>query len=89
MNALQPQGPFCQSCAMPMTKPEDFGTNSDGSQDQEYCRFCFQNGNFTEPNITMEQMIEKSTRLMKQMNISETQIEQIETFIPLLKRWQK
>lgn len=74
---------------MPMTKPEDFGTNSDGSQDQEYCRFCFQNGNFTEPNITMEQMIEKSTRLMKQMNISETQIEQIETFIPLLKRWQK
>jgi hypothetical protein len=47
-----PQGPFCQSCGMPMVKPEDFGSNADGS-------FCFQKGKFTEPNLTMEQMIDK------------------------------
>ncbi len=89
MNTIQPQGPFCQSCAMPMQKPEDFGTNANGSQNQDYCRYCYQNGQFTTPNITMEQMIEKCASIMKQMNIPEAQIEQTKTFIPMLKRWKK
>jgi hypothetical protein len=89
MNTTQPQGPFCQSCAMPMQKPEDFGTNANGSQNQDYCRYCYQKGKFTTPNITMEQMIEKCASIMKQMNIPEAQIEQTKTFIPMLKRWKK
>lgn len=40
--------PICQSCGMPLSKPEDFGTNADGSESKEYCGFCFQNGRFTE-----------------------------------------
>jgi len=89
MNATQPQGPFCQSCAMPMAKPEDFGTNADGSQNQEYCHYCFQNGKFIEANIAMEQMIEKCAGIMRQMKMPEAQIEQTKTFIPMLKRWKK
>jgi hypothetical protein len=89
MNKIQPPGPFCQSCAMPMQKPEDFGTNANGSQNQYYCRYCYQNGKFTMPDITMEQMIEKCAGIMKQMNIPEAQIEQTKTFIPMLKRWNK
>ena len=46
-------------------KPEDFGTNSNGNQNQEYCRYCYQNGNFTDPDITVEQMIEKCVDIMK------------------------
>jgi hypothetical protein len=89
MNTTQPQGLFCQSCAMPMQKPEDFGTNANGSQNQDYCRYCYQNGQFTTPDITMEQMIEKCAGIMKQMNIPQAQIEQTKTFIPMLKRWKK
>jgi hypothetical protein len=85
----QPQGPFCQSCAMPMVKPEDFGTNADGSPNQEYCHYCFQNGAFTAPDITVEQMIAKCAEIMRQMNIPEAQIEQTKAFIPMLKRWRK
>lgn len=85
----QPQGPFCQSCAMPMVKPEDFGTNADGSPNQEYCHYCFQNGAFTAPDITVEQMIAKCAEIMRQMNIPEAQIEQAKAFIPMLKRWRK
>lgn len=84
-----PQGPFCQSCAMPLAKPEDFGTNANGSQNQEYCHYCFQSGKFTGPEMTMEQMIEKCAGMMKQMQMPETQIEQTKTFIPMLKRWKK
>ncbi len=89
MNKNQPKGPFCQSCAMPMEKMEDFGTNTDGSKNKEYCCYCYKNGKFTELNITMEQMIKKCESIMKQMHIPEVQIEQTKTFIPMLKRWKK
>ena len=44
----------CQSCGMPLNKEENWGTNADDSKTQEYCRFCFQNGKFTNPDLTME-----------------------------------
>ncbi len=55
---------ICQSCGMEMAKEEDFGTNSDGSLNQEYCRFCFQKGNFTDPSITFEEMVNKVAHMM-------------------------
>jgi hypothetical protein len=36
--------PHCISCGMPMRKPEDFGTNSDGSKNSDYCCHCLVNG---------------------------------------------
>jgi hypothetical protein len=85
-----PQGPFCQSCGMPMVKPEDFGTNADGSTTREYCHFCFQKGKFTEQNLTMEQMIEKVAGIMAQLHtMPQAQATGMaKTFIPTLKRWQ-
>jgi len=49
---------FCQRCSMPMEKPEDFGTNADGSQNTDYCCHCYQKGAFLHPEATMEQVIE-------------------------------
>jgi len=49
---------FCQRCAMPMEKPEDFGTNADGSRNEDYCRYCYEKGAFFYPEATMEQVIE-------------------------------
>ena len=48
---------FCQSCAMPMDKPELFGMNADETQNNEYCVYCYQNGEYTNPNITMDEML--------------------------------
>jgi hypothetical protein len=87
MSKNQPKGPFCESCAMPMENPGDFGSNADGSKNSEYCHFCFEKGKFTDPNITKGQMIEKVAGIMKQMNMADSQIEQVKTFIPMLKRW--
>jgi hypothetical protein len=85
-----PEGPFCQSCGMPMSKPEDFGINTDGSASKEYCNFCFQNGKFTDPNITMQQMIEKVAGFMVLLEkMPGNEAERLaKTFIPKLKRWQ-
>lgn len=89
MEIEQPKGPFCQSCGMPMEKSEDFGTNADGDKSTDYCHFCFQHGKFTEPNIIMEQMIDKVAGFATQMGMTESQAKEMaKTFIPRLKRWQ-
>jgi len=49
---------ICQRCAMPMEKPGDFGTNADGSKNEDYCCYCYENGAFLYPDATMEEVIE-------------------------------
>lgn len=89
MEKHQSESLLCQSCAMPLKRMEDFGTNADGRRSSEYCQYCFQKGQFAEPDITMEQMIEKCSCIMKQMNIREEQIRAARALIPTLKRWKQ
>ena len=35
---------FCQCCAMPLDKPEDKGTEADGSLSGNNCRYSYLNG---------------------------------------------
>jgi hypothetical protein len=37
---MEPSGPVCQSCGMPMEKSEDFGTNAGGGKNKDYCHEC-------------------------------------------------
>jgi hypothetical protein len=63
---LGPKGPFCQSCGMPLSKdPIGGGKNADGSTNPDYCSYCFMQGKFTEPNITLPEMQEKVLVMMK------------------------
>lgn len=52
---------YCQSCAMPLTqgKISNYGTEVNGSKSDIYCKMCYQNGQFIEPNITYDQMLGK------------------------------
>lgn len=78
MQGTEAVGPFCQSCGMPLQNLEDFGTGPDGLAAQDYCRFCFQSGQFTEPDATMKGMIDRSVDFMGRKEL-----------IPNLKRWRK
>lgn len=80
---------ICQSCGKPIHKPEDFGTNTDGSKNSDYCVYCFKNGKLTNPHITMDQMIDIAAVLMATfMKISEKEgKEKAKIKIPKLKRW--
>ena len=46
----------CQSCAMPLVCPEDYGTNADGSPSGEFCDYCYRDGGYTAPDMTSERM---------------------------------
>lgn len=68
-------GPFCQSCGMPLRSLEDFGTGPEGLMAEDYCRFCFQSGVFTEPELTVQGMVDRSPDFDRKR------------VIPELKRW--
>lgn len=50
---------FCQSCAMPLFKggKEINGSEKDGSKSEKYCQFCYQEGAFTDPDCSYEEML--------------------------------
>ncbi|WP_124058913.1 zinc ribbon domain-containing protein [Vaginisenegalia massiliensis] len=60
--------PMCQSCGMPLQlHDEDVrGSQADGQVSNDYCRYCYQNGHFTEPDITFEQMLSKGKTAISQ-----------------------
>lgn len=84
------EGPTCQSCGIPLGRKEDQGTNADGTKNREYCFYCYENGVFTDPDLTMDQMISKVIGFLSGIdNMSEEKAKVIaNTFIPKLKRWQ-
>lgn len=76
---------------MLVMKGEEFGTTATGVKMLDYCRFCYQKGAFTEPDITMEQMIERLASAMRMnKNMPEEQAKQTarETLLAL-KRWKQ
>jgi hypothetical protein len=85
----QSQGTICQSCGMPLEKPDDFGTAANGSKIGDYCHYCFRNGAFTEPDMTMQGMIAKGVGIMTQQGIMPEDRAQalMSEVIPKLKRW--
>lgn len=82
---------FCQSCTMPLTE-EVLGTNADGSKNGEYCTHCYQKGEFVNPDITMEQMIDFCANMMADSDETlnkEELLSSMNEYFPQLKRWKK
>ena len=52
---------------MPLTD-ENRGTNADGSRSEDYCAYCYKNGEFTQ-EFTMNQMIEFCLQFLDQWNV--------------------
>jgi hypothetical protein len=51
--------PRCKECALPMDKPELFGTQADGSRSPDYCIHCLKQGEIVERDPVLERMFEK------------------------------
>jgi len=47
----------CQSCGMPLDKDRHGGgSEADGSRSRKYCSFCYREGGFVDPDLTLAQM---------------------------------
>jgi hypothetical protein len=74
---------------MPLEKPEDFGTEAGGFRVNDYCRFCFVDGGFTDPGVSMHAMAAKCASIMAEqgmMPVAEARALMADT-LPRLKRW--
>jgi hypothetical protein len=80
--------PFCQSCGMPLSRDaQGGGTNADGTRSTEYCSSCFENGRFTEPNISIYEMMTKVEQKLRAMHLPRAQALKFVADIPKLQRW--
>ena len=79
----------CQSCGMEFELEADYGINADGSMNEDYCIYCYQNGKFTS-DLTLEQMIELCAPMVaasnENLDVASASL-MLWDFLPNLKRW--
>lgn len=80
---------ICQSCTMPLDTDEMCGTEKDGERSHEYCMYCYQNGQFTRPDMTLSEMSAMVRMQMQRQKIEEPIIQLALRTLPTLKRWVK
>jgi len=82
------QEKFCQSCGMPLDESL-FGTKAGGAPDDEFCLYCYKEGEFTS-EVTMEEMIAMCVPHMVGPEMSAEKAEaMMRAYLPQLKRWKK
>ena len=80
---------FCQCCGMPIADPAIHGTESDGRPSESYCKWCYQNGDFTAKDVELDDFIEATARhYVSQAGGSfDEAVSFLATVLPYLKRW--
>gem|GEM_PF-469842 len=80
---------ICQSCAMPLPDESMLGTEIDGSKSQDYCLYCYKDGTFVQPDMTLAQMTAFLAAKMEDMKIDAPLTSNILQTLPFLKRWKQ
>jgi predicted nucleic acid-binding protein len=72
---------------MPLDNDKLLGTEKDGSKSHEYCIYCYQNGAFINPEMTLDEMRNIVKTQMEKMKIDSGIITMAANSLPGLKRW--
>ena len=85
-----PVEPACQCCGTPFSVPNmDKGTDSDGTENPDYCKWCYDSGEFT--SATMDEVIEESAPYLVQatgVSLDEA-VSFMGALLPTLDRWKR
>ena len=80
---------ICQSCGMPIASSDLLGSNKDGGRNEDYCKYCYDKGEFID-NVSMEEYIEMCSQYGSQAGMTNEQMrEYLTKLFPTLKRWKK
>ena len=83
-----PDAPECQCCGTPFNVPDmPFGTNADGSENPDYCGWCYHDGEFTSNGL--DEIIERNVPFLVQATgyTPEEAVSFMGAVLPTLKRW--
>lgn len=76
-----PDNGFCQSCAMPFYRPEDHGTEPDGTRNGDYCNYCYEDGVFLQDYANSDELVAACAPMMAEScHISVEQAEHIDGY---------
>ncbi len=81
---------LCQCCGTPFTIPNmPHGTNEDGTENLEFCKWCYDGGNFAYTN--KEELIEKTAPfLVEATNMTRDEaVSFMGALVPHLEHWRK
>lgn len=80
----------CQSCGMPLSSEESYGTDAAGQKILDYCKYCYENGQFIQPHLTLDEMVEICVPFMVEDGMEEQAARaMMQSYLPHLKRWSK
>ena len=83
-----PRKQICQCCGMPLEDDTLISHNSDGTLNEEYCKWCFADGTYTYSN--MDDLIEVCVKNMVNENFTEKQArEYMKNLLPKLDYWKR
>ena len=72
---------------MPLDDAGLLGTEKDGSKSHVYCKFCYHDGGFTCPGMTLDEMRSHLQELMKSTDMTDEQVKQHLAGLSQLRRW--
>jgi len=78
---------LCQSCGMMIGNTGFLGTEKDGSASNEYCDECYNNGEFTNPDLTIDGMKDFVIDEMYSIGAPSAKIDLAVNNLINLKRW--
>ena len=86
-----PMSYYCQCCSMPIPDEEMHGTEADGSKSADFCKYCYDHGDFTAKGMTMDEFIEATAPMeAKALGVSlDEAVSLMATLLPRLKRWRE
>lgn len=86
-----PKDYYCQCCSMPIPQPELHGTEADGTASEHYCKWCYQDGEFTAKGVDMDEFIEATAQLEADaLGVTrEEAVSLMGTLLPHLQRWEE
>lgn len=87
---LPPEGMFCQSCGMYLVNDDDRAHDSEGNPEQDWCKWCVEDGAIVNPDETMDELIERCAPFMVESGSFKTLDEAVSLLgavLPQLKRW--
>lgn len=79
----------CQSCGMPLDSEELKGTEKNGLKSNEFCKYCYGEGEFKHPKMSLDEMKNNVQNQMKKLEHHEFAIQKAINILPGLNRWKK
>ena len=72
---------------MPLTSDDLLGTNKDGSINHDYCKYCYDKGEFLQ-DVSMQEFVDMCSQFGEQAGMTNEQMKEFCTkMFPTLKRW--